>query len=98
VVSWAAGLVTERFYDPKGHVLYTRISETPEFHEGVESLIKGCNEYRLALMCSEENPLNCHRYLLVGKFLEERGVAVIHIRGDGSRQSNKDLVQENKVI
>ncbi len=86
-----------RFYDSEGHILYARISETPEFYEGVESLIKGCNEYRLALMCSEENPLNCHRYLLVGEFLEKRGVAVIHIRGDWSRQSNKDLVQENKV-
>jgi uncharacterized protein (DUF488 family) len=86
-----------RFYDSEGHVLYARISETPEFHEGVDSLIKGCNEYRPALMCSEENPLNCHRYLLVGRFLENRGVTIIHIRGDGSQQSEKELVRENKA-
>jgi uncharacterized protein (DUF488 family) len=84
----------KRFYDPEGQVVYSRISATPEFHEGVERLIKGANEYRLALTCSEENPLNCHRHHLVSKALEERGVTIIHIRGDGRHQSEGDLAME----
>lgn len=84
------------FYDPDGNVLYSRIIETPEFHHGVERLMKGSKEYRLALMCSEENPLNCHRYHLVSKSLEKRGVAVVHIRGDGNLQSSNELAGETE--
>jgi uncharacterized protein (DUF488 family) len=84
----------KRFYDPEGQVVYSRISATPEFHEGVERLIKGANEYRLALTCSEENPLNCHRHHLIARALEGLGITVIHIRGDSRRQSEGDLAQE----
>jgi uncharacterized protein (DUF488 family) len=84
----------KRFYEPEGHVSYLLISESPEFHEGIERLIKGSREYRLALMCSEESPLNCHRFHLVSRFLEKRGVNVSHIRGDGRHQSNNELASE----
>jgi uncharacterized protein (DUF488 family) len=84
------------FYDLDGNVLYSRIIETPEFHHGVERLMKGSKEYRLALMCSEENPLNCHRYHLVSKSLEKRGVDVVHIRGDGNLQSSNELAGETE--
>jgi len=82
------------FYDSEGNVLYSRIAETPEFHEGIERLMKGSREYRQALMCSEEDPFKCHRYHLVSKALEKRGGNVIHIRGDGRHQSNNDLAGE----
>jgi len=87
----------KRFYDPEGHVSYTRISETPEFHEGIKRLIKGCKEHRLALMCSEENPINCHRYHLISKVLEKKDMTVVHIRGDGRQQSHEELSREIEV-
>ena len=42
-------------------------------------------------MCSEENPLVCHRHLLVGRVLCERGADYLHIRADGQLQSEADL-------
>jgi uncharacterized protein (DUF488 family) len=43
---------------------------------------------RIALLCSEYDPLNCHRCLLVGRALAEKGVRVSHIldRGDVATQ------------
>lgn len=35
------------------------------------------------LMCAEKEPLDCHRTLLVGQALRERGVDVAHIHADG---------------
>jgi uncharacterized protein (DUF488 family) len=35
------------------------------------------------VMCSEENPAECHRRLLISKVMLEHGVAVTHLRGDG---------------
>jgi uncharacterized protein (DUF488 family) len=87
----------KRFYDNKGHVVYSRISDTPEFQASIELVIKEAGEYRQALMCAEENPLNCHRYHIVSGFLEKGGARVIHIRGDGRHQSVDDLASENEV-
>ena len=78
-------------YDRAGHVLYWRVAESPVFLEGIERLERGREEYRVALMCSEEDPAVCHRYLLVSRVLTERGVGVEHIRGDGAAQSQRDV-------
>jgi uncharacterized protein (DUF488 family) len=84
------------FYDSEGHVLYPLLSESQLFLEGIERVINGMKTYRVALMCSEENPAKCHRYLLVGKVLEDRSISVLHIRGDGRIQSKDDISQENE--
>src|SRR5262249_59706260 len=44
--------------------------------------------HRLRLMCSERDPLDCHRCLLVARALAARGVAVGHILHDGRIESH----------
>jgi len=85
----------QEFYDSEGYVLYSRIAESPLFAEGIERLIKGINTYRVAIMCSEENPVHCHRRLLVGRVLADHGVNILHIRSDGRIQSEDDVIQDN---
>ncbi len=82
------------FYDHQGFVLYSQLAESPLFLEGIDRLIKGINTYRVAVMCSEENPANCHRRLLVGRVLANRGVSVQHIRGDGTVRDEDELARE----
>lgn len=71
------------FYDGDGRVLYYRLAESELFLSGIARLEKGIQEFRVALVCSEEDPQVCHRQLLVGRVLSERGVTLHHIRGDG---------------
>ena len=40
----------------------------------------------MAIMCSEEDPAGCHRFLLITRVLHGQGIAVNHIRGDGATQ------------
>ena len=82
------------FYDNYGFVLYSRIAEAPLFLEGIDRLMKGIKNYRVAVMCGEENPANCHRWLLVGRVLARRGVSVQHIRGDGTVLDEDELARE----
>ena len=82
------------FYDNYGFVLYSRIAESPLFVEGIDRLIKGIKTYRVAVMCGEENPVNCHRRVLVGQVLAKRGVGVRHIRGDSTVQDEDELARE----
>ncbi len=84
----------QQFYDEKGHVLYDRVARSPDFSRGIERLIDGVATYRVALMCGEEDPTNCHRRLLVGRVLAQRGVDVVHIRCDGSLQSEEQVAAE----
>lgn len=84
----------DEFYDAEGHVLYGRVAESPLFLDGLARLEQGLRKHRVALLCSEENPAGCHRRLLVGRVLGQRGTAIDHIRGDGRIHSEAELIQE----
>jgi uncharacterized protein (DUF488 family) len=86
----------EQFYDADGRVLYDKLAATDAFRDGIERLIKGLRAYRIAILCGEEDPTNCHRRLLIGRVLGERGVQVMHIRGDGRVQSEAELAAEQQ--
>ena len=86
----------EQFYDEQGHVLYGRLAESPEFQQGIRRLLDGVGTYRVALMCGEEDPTGCHRRLLIGRVLGQRGVEVMHIRGDGRLQSEEEVAAEEE--
>jgi uncharacterized protein (DUF488 family) len=81
-------------YDAEGHALYGRIAETNMFRDGIERLRVGSTRYRLAMMCSEEDPTDCHRRRLVARVLRQVGVEVLHIRGDGRLDHEEDLPQD----
>ncbi len=82
-----------QFYDVDGRVLYSKVAEAPFFQRGLERLDNGMRKFRLALLCSEENPSICHRRLLIARVLVRRGISVDHIRGDGSVQTEEDLLK-----
>ena len=84
------------FYDEDGRVLYGKVAATEAFKQGIERLMKGIRDYRIAILCGEEDPTNCHRRLLVGRVLGERGVRVMHLRGDGREQSETELAAEEQ--
>jgi uncharacterized protein (DUF488 family) len=74
----------EEHYDTEGHALYGPMSEEASFRMAVDRLIDGAHRYRIALVCSEGDPHDCHRRLLVGKILSDRGVELRHILPDGT--------------
>ena len=85
------------YYDAFGHVLYDVLAKSPRFQDGIQRLLEGIDSYRLAILCSEENPLDCHRYHLIGKVLAENGARVLHIRSGGQVHGGKELEEEARV-
>jgi len=81
----------ESHYDEHGRARYGKVAETPDFLDGIARLEHGADEFRVALMCSEEDPAHCHRRLLIGRVLIERGAQVMHIRGDGEVQEETQV-------
>jgi len=80
------------YYDAEGRVLYFRVAASDRFKGGISRLLKGSGEFRIAVLCSEEDPNTCHRRLLIARVLTENGVSVQHIRGTGTLQSEAELV------
>jgi uncharacterized protein (DUF488 family) len=76
----------EMFYDREGRVDYALVERSQPFLDGISRLEQEVRTRTVALLCSEEDPARCHRRLLVGRALEERGFTLRHIRSDGNIQ------------
>jgi uncharacterized protein (DUF488 family) len=80
----------ESMRDDQGRVRYTRIAESTAFGEGIERIIAGSDRMNIALMCTEKDPLHCHRGILVSRQLVAHGAIVQHIHADGRIEAHRD--------
>ncbi len=82
------------YYDAKGRVLYGRMCGDARFQAAIARLETGIERFRVALVCGEEDPAHCHRRLLIGRVLAERGHTMLHIRGDGRVEPDETVAAE----
>ena len=85
-----------------GQAKYTRIAQLPTFQHGLERVLQEVEHYRVALMCSESDPITCHRTILVCRELKRicPDLKIIHILGDGTERqdtSEKRLINIHKL-
>jgi uncharacterized protein (DUF488 family) len=88
----------EEFYDGRGRVDYALLGRSRGFLSGISRLEKEILARTVGLLCSEEDPIRCHRRLLVGRALQERGIALHHIRGDGSVETEDEMNGGHPVL
>jgi uncharacterized protein (DUF488 family) len=72
----------------QGRVQYARLAQTELFQSGLDRVAQAAARFRVALMCAEKEPLECHRTLLVARALAVRGHAVLHIHADGRLETH----------
>ena len=75
-----------------GQVQYDRLAELETYKHAVERIISGASEYNIALMCTEKEPLDCHRTILVSRSLVANNCTVKHILADGSIEEHVDTI------
>lgn len=68
----------------QGVAEYELIAGTEAFQAGLTRVLDGADDFTIALMCAEKEPLDCHRTILVARNLERRGARIRHILADGS--------------
>jgi len=80
-------------YDAEGKVDYTEVEERAFFQTGLDRVASAhAQGLRVALMCSEGKPENCHRSKLIGKSLAARGIPVLHIDENGALLAQEDVL------
>ncbi len=72
-------------------VSYGRVAKNARFLDGIQRVLKGLQQYSIALLCAEKDPLFCHRAILVCRQLANHDVPIAHILGNGSIETQKEL-------
>ena len=83
-------------YRPNGLVDYQARRRSYAFQAGLSRLERELEGRTVAMMCAEEDPLECHRFLLVCPELTQRGIFPSHIR-KGSRIETQQAA-ENRLL
>lgn len=76
-----------------GKAQYERMAQEPWFQEGLERLRKGVATQRIALMCAEKDPIECHRTMLVGVRVRSPVISLAHILANGDLEPHEQSEQ-----
>ncbi len=86
-----------------GQAKYDRIAKLSSFRRGLEIVLQGVELHRIAIMCSESDPIACHRTILVCRELKKicPDLKITHILGDSTEErqetSEKRLINLHKL-
>ncbi len=79
-----------------GCASFQKIAEREEFKQGIRHLLADASRYRIALMCAEKDPLQCHRTILVSRHLKKHNIQIKHILADGNIEEHTEA--EHRLI
>jgi len=73
-----------------GQVQYDCLSQLDTFKDGLTRIHSGLTNHRIALMCSEKDPILCHRMILICRHLKSEHLQIYHILENGHLESNRE--------
>lgn len=78
-----------------GVVDFEKVSKNERFLSGVLRIKNGIEKgYKIILMCTEKEPIECHRTILVSRNLYNIGMEVEHILPDGTVKKHEKIEEE----
>ena len=83
-------------YRPNGVVDYEARRKSYAFQRGIERLWKELEGRSVAMMCAEEDPLECHRFLMICPELVKLGIHPLHLRKGGQIETQE--AAENRLL
>lgn len=73
-----------------GKVDFRRLSQKTDFRDGLTRIRKDAAQFNLALLCTEKDPILCHRMVLICRHLRDSNTVIKHILEDGELEDNRD--------
>lgn len=84
--NYIGGKPKSKEYYKQGSVDYDLIAKSERYKEGIDKIIELNQNNDFVLMCSEEDPYNCHRHHLITQTLLKNSLEVIPIRKEGKTE------------
>lgn len=79
-------------YTKQGYLDFEKARASENFQKGLENVTLGLNKgFNIALMCTEKDPFDCHRAIMVARGFELKGIDVSHILPDGKIITQAEL-------
>jgi uncharacterized protein (DUF488 family) len=78
------------YYLPNGLVDYVARRAASDFLQAVDRMLAASRQHNTVMMCAEEDPLHCHRFMLISPAVVQRGVVPVHLRRGGSVETHRD--------
>lgn len=79
-------------YLPNGYLNFEKVANSTKFKRGFDNVEKGVKQgYRIAFMCTEKDPIECHRAILVSYAFYKAGYSIEHIMPDNTIQTQQDI-------
>lgn len=79
-------------YNREGYLDFGKTSHSDLFLEGMENVKLGLKKgNNIVLMCTEKDPIDCHRAIMVARAFSLDGVEVQHILSNGKLQTQQEL-------
>ena len=84
-------------YHKDGYLDFEKVRKDEFFLKGIDRVKDGISKnYKIALMCSEKDPFNCHRCILVAKEFYDQGYEVKNILPNGDILTQEQI--EERLI
>ena len=94
-VEFGARRLSKDVYTKEGYVDFEKVKDDPDFLKGIASIKVGLKKgYRIAFMCTEKKPEECHRCILVGRNFKNLGYKVLNIINERECKSQEDIEKE----
>lgn len=94
---YLGGLPKDKSCYTDGKVDYKKIREKSFFKEGIQLLVDANKEkMKIALMCSESKPQECHRSKLIGQELLQYNISIKHIIRERLKEQDKVIAELTK--
>lgn len=91
---FAAQRRDKSLYTKEGYADFEKAGKDVDFLRGIERLRQGLAKgYHIVLMGARQNPVECHRMILVGRYLITHGFEVRHILHEGGWKTQKEMEQ-----
>jgi len=80
------------FYSPQGYLDFENFTMSDKYIHGYRRIEDGLmKEYTFALMCSEKDPIDCHRSIMISKTFSDNGYSVLHLLPNNEPMTQLDI-------
>lgn len=84
-------------FNSDGQVWYAKVRQLPVFQAGISRIENGAKQgHRIAVMCAEGHPCDCHRVPMIAYQFARDGFIVRHILRDGTLKAHEEI--ENDLL
>lgn len=82
-------------YTIKGYLDFEKTVKSSKFLKGVSRIKEGLSKgFNIALMCSEKNPMECHRSIMIARYFSDNNFMVKHILDKGEILTQEEIAKK----